>query len=212
MCNNFRHLFTAHLPCCEWELLNHRNFDCEYMNDINESTWIEMNRNKWIFVVKNKTQITIVCDHNSMQKWLVGEGILEIQPNCIIQNNYFHLMATNDIRMSNEIIIPEIEYENLSQLTIANFSHTIHTIETHSNNISELIGMINELKIKTQSHDNHNVHHYIAFYSLLTLLFGFVSMRAYFYCKTRANSVELITGDEPRISHAISMPQLNNRN
>lgn len=111
-------------------------------------------------------------------------------------------MATNHISASNTIIIIAqiLEQENVN---------LNHTIEAHADNISDLVNMMNQLKNKVKSHDNHNIHHYFEFMhyplcclDLVRFVFIFISRgkRIVWNFKLRLSAI---------LTHAISIPRIN---
>lgn len=97
---------------CVWNIFNQfSNQNCNVTRSNLENVFVELAGNKWIFVIPNTSKLTIVCDSLAFNDELQGEGILELNANCMIRNEHVQLDAHMVINgKPNEIVIPRINH------------------------------------------------------------------------------------------------------
>lgn len=193
---------------CAWNLFNQiSNQNCTLSKTPLKSVWIELKGlNQWIFVVPNPMKLTIICGSIVSHEVLSGEGILTLDPNCVIQGKHFQLEPKRIFSSnSSEILIPSINHTELIM------SHSTDTIGFHDyvrSNFSTIDQQIGEIKRNLQlPHPTltnvHDMHHYTMTYIIIVCaIVGFV------YVWRKINNLKTATTRAILPNRRISMPVL----
>lgn len=160
--------------CCAWNLFSqHSNTGCTTAKGRLDTMFIKLETtNKWIFVIPKMAKLTIVCDGFTMNDELLGEGILNLNENCIIRDNYFQIDSHKTLSSNAmEIIVPKISHSLMNELhfkTLANMTH-----QSLQRNITILENKLDEIRegfTLNQELNGHDIHHYsLAYISIVSL-------------------------------------------
>lgn len=218
-CNNFKSnvmacsgqrewATNAKTDNCAWNLFNQiSNRNCTMSKTSLKDVWIELRGlNQWIFVLPNSIKLTIICGPIVSHELLSGEGILTLDPNCVIQTQYFQLEPKHIFSSNNsEILIPSINHSDLI------LSHSTDIIGFHEyvrSNFTAIEQQIEEIKKNSQlPHAKltnvHDMHHYVMTYVIIicVIVCGFFIWR-------KLNSLPVQAIQSLLANRRISMPVL----
>lgn len=164
---------TAQLGC-EIQLLNHENElqgNCKFKITNIEDTWIPLaETNKWIYVIYNSQQMDVICNNQVERQSISGEGIIHIQPHCIIHHASTEIAAHDNFGSAiYGSILPEL---NLTEeIDGYRRAHNTEHIVFRRENISTLDDMIRATK-EQEKHlpktiSIHDYHHYGLGYTMV---------------------------------------------
>lgn len=207
---------------CAWNLF-HKNVDddCTMIHGKLENVFIQLNQNNWIFIIPNATRVTSVCDDSAFYDELQGEGIIELNQNCVLSIQNIQLEAHRIINdATHEIIVPRLNHSSLLEFHSNQLELSKHDF-VHSN-FTELKNMLSNIKEGSlYKLNHHDVHHYSITYVLVIL---FIIYAIYMSIKYRAirgripnQSVRALPSvpSEPSVPipavRRISMPNLSGR-
>lgn len=57
---------------------------CEMIEKEPETFVIGMDKNQFIFVLRNTIKVTVICKDTVSHDWLGGEGLLTLEPHCTL--------------------------------------------------------------------------------------------------------------------------------
>lgn len=188
LCNRPLKFFSHNKASCEWELLNHKpniTKNCSLSVTPIHDTLIELDEeNHWIFVLHRKFHFSTFCNDKVTHHELTGEGILILNPNCIIKENSLILTAQRVIDNNiNPIVIPK------TMINIESFKTPPPTMSiNHTAVITQSFKNIDQqlADIKQQQYfptiNGHDIHHYGIIYSIITLI---IIISCYKTCSTK---------------------------
>lgn len=109
---------------------------------------MSLDNNQFIFVVKNPIKITIVCKDTVTHDWLVGEGMLSLQSQCVISNENMQLNSKTSFGNVSELIVPNLNIVKDWALSYsANREYDLKELELGKANFTELERKLNETRI-----------------------------------------------------------------
>lgn len=179
VCKRPQQWFTSQISeFCEWNLFNHNSDNgCKMNHGKPENVFLEMNQNKWIFVIPNSTKMTAFCNNKAIYDDLQGEGISELSQNCVLSIKNIQLDANRIIEdAENEVIVPRIDHSvlmdihsNKLELSKQNF------IESNFTQLREMLINVRENSIHKLNH--HDIHHYSIVYFIIVVGFVYIGIR-----------------------------------
>lgn len=110
ICSKPTHWFTTGKPDCVWEIFNHLpRSNCDIIERNPETFVMGMNKNQFIFVLKDPIKVTIICKDNVNHDWLGGEGLITLEPHCTLTGDNVQLNTMINYNNGSEIVIPKLD-------------------------------------------------------------------------------------------------------
>lgn len=214
ICPNIRQLLTiqAESHICEWKLLNHNtqlDSSCKIKMTAIQDVFIPLAKhNEWIYVIHRKYPIDVICGDASQHYSLSGEGILQIQQECIIRHATMEITARREYKTSfRGSIIPHVNVsDELDKYQQGNYNQSSNTFVRA--NISTIEEMIKNQREQEKLPEDLYRHHKI--YNTLTCML--IVIAAIWIIYRFIKKYKKITNRNttptpvPRITRAISMP------
>lgn len=164
--------FTADRNECIWNLFNHfPGGNCK-VDVVEPHFFIKELRthNKFVFVTDQPKRITTFCGESVSHEVIRGEGILSVQPDCIIKNNHFRINTKKYLsgESDNPLIIPNI---TLTDIDLMNSTMSLPELKFNKYNLSSIQVMLNGTKANQEFGSQINdVHHYISIYIIVAVI------------------------------------------
>lgn len=207
--------YTANRADCTWYLFNHlQSTDCEFRQTKSFLYWKELrSENRFIFVTNKSVRINSICKDMVSHQVVEGEGIMDLNDDCIIKNVDFQMDSkltlsnrSNEITLLPNISVVDFGVINLSKMDLTKVNHSRANFS-----LSEV--MIRDIKDNLGFENNvHDIHHYGMIY---VIIIAVAIMGIYFMYKlkiTKSNMMRTQNATTPienvSISRTISMPQL----
>lgn len=189
---------------CAWNLfIQNEHNDCKMNHGPLETIFIELNQNKWIFIIPNITKVTAVCNHAAFHDELQGEGVLSLNQNCMLIIRDIQLDAHRDIEEpSGEILVPSFNHSALIK-----FHSNKLKLDNHDfvqSNFTELRNMMIDAKnFSINKLNQHAIHHSINY------IFVIICIACIIYIYVKYQPIK-IRAPIPAVRR-ISMPTLAGR-
>lgn len=178
LCDNKQAVFAKGSTTaeCEVSLFNHKPTSSCRFGTFSESTvWQQTyHKNQWIYATINDTELTAVCETETVEITLTGSGILHIQPNCTIKTSEITIRGHYDASSHIQISYPRSH--NINQPTNASkvpdmFKSTKQILTSHSEKLNDLQTQLHKADLTllhTAAHQN-NYHHPAISYAALVI-------------------------------------------
>lgn len=213
VCNRPQQWLTNQISeLCEWNLFNHNSDNgCNMVYTELQNVFLEMNRNKWIFVVPNITKMTAFCDNEAIHDELQGEGILELNQKCTLSIKNIQLDSNRVFDESdNEIIVPKVDHSVLLEIQSNDLDYSKH--DFIQSNFTELRDMLKDAgKNHIHNLNRHDIHHYSAVYLIITLGLIYFGIKIIIKNKERIPNVLNQSNAPVPAVRRIPMPTLSGR-
>ncbi|XP_055840955.1 uncharacterized protein LOC129908485 [Episyrphus balteatus] len=182
----------SEVSSCEINFLNHvqQSPACKVVKANDGPHWVQLhNPNEWIYALRVKTTLNIVCNSTSTQTVLEGSGILQIQPDCVLKDDFItlrgHLIQRTISRMSLSPAINLSEYslpDDMRKISYGDLPYKKHLKELNALK-QELINITKVLPSITHHND---VHHFTVGYTgLITSIIILICLIRWSYCHYR---------------------------
>lgn len=145
ICDNPTFWYTSTKPNCIWDIFNHLPREkCKIYETPSEPFVAGLDNNQFIYVLSNPIKITIVCGDTVTHDWLKGEGMLSLQPQCMISNDNMQLNSKSSFGNVSELIVPNLKIVREWALSLSTSREQImNNITLGSANFTELERKIN---------------------------------------------------------------------
>lgn len=205
ICFQPKQWFSNQFVTCAWNLfLQHHDAKCQYNQEPATDFWYELkNKNNWLFSVFSTIEFLTICGNTVSHHEIHGEGLLSLNPNCMLQNQFIQVHPHSSFNDStNNFVLPKFTY-NSSKLGVNNEISMAESHEYIRANLTQIQKMIEETR--NQLHvpnkiNKHDIHHYSISYLLLTLLICLVII---WYLKGKKSKPQIL------VTRSISMPNLS---
>lgn len=182
LCSNVQSRYQkgSQICSCEIQLINNNtNLSCNIERLATNTTWTQLsNGNQWMYAFNLPRRISAVCSKRSQQLTLKGSGILTLEPQCVIKDNFITVTGHQSYSSSSYE-----SYTGLGKLGdvvkpkhLESLFHEMHPYNTQVQRLSELqktLALQESLDLPAKI-QNINYHSSIVSYSALALSIGVV--------------------------------------
>lgn len=167
-------IYKSARETCETEIIlrDSAEFCSHISTQVSNDIWVEIDEFTFIFILKDGKKASILCGKELYQEILKGRGIIKFIDECQLSSKFLTLHTGT---RNNSKILMSLEQFNKNFKSLSNVSNLHNEIKSDivlSNN-NKLRTYFEKLKFSEieERHDvfkNHNIHHYISIYILLT--------------------------------------------
>lgn len=220
ICSRGNHMLTARSESCEWNILNKLSYDeCTFRATKNDNWFMELHaHNKWLFSVKDEQLMNLICNQQIQVVRLHGEGMITINENCVLNNEFRRIVAHNELLSNrNESILIHVNVSDIDFAPMKIFGEPEIELEHLNSNISSIKHQIEILKGQSKLPEyvnKHDMHQYILLYGVIIVGIG---IWTYYKCKSKKIKANSKLSKNPKespipaprvITRAISMPTI----
>ncbi|XP_037942525.1 uncharacterized protein LOC119675398 [Teleopsis dalmanni] len=132
-CTNvrIRYNFGSEVCACEVNLFNNNTIpNSRLKHTINKLTWIPLNhKNQWIYATSTSSRATAVCNKEIISLNLKGSGLLTIDPDCVLKDNFVSMQGQQIIAST-----ARYSYSSLDTISELRLQPPMKTSDAYSGN------------------------------------------------------------------------------
>ncbi|XP_037931177.1 uncharacterized protein LOC119665988 [Teleopsis dalmanni] len=133
LCANIRIRYNvgSEACACEINLLNNNTTpNCRLKHTVNTLTWIPLNhKNQWIYATSTSSRATAVCNKEIIPLNIKGSGLLTIDPDCVLKNNFVSVQGQQIIASTSRY-----SYSSLGKIFELRLQSPMKTSDAYSSN------------------------------------------------------------------------------
>lgn len=163
---------------CESDMINKQKISdyCPITISTPIKTWIQLsNPNLWIFSLDREYVYNIVCDNNSFQRTLSGNGLLKFHKGCSLRDDQLRINSQGTVQVEiSDSFFPNFDLTNNLSLPhgfkVRNQTHFEVSFQNHTQELENLHGKIRNLhenENMPQKLQIHDIHQYSIGYAAL---------------------------------------------
>lgn len=144
---------------CEWQLFTNKTaLNCSTANSVGHEQWVRLKDDTWLFLITEKTEAEIDCDGEKRMLRLNTSGSIIFKNNCKIETKKSKIWKQ-------QIVASAAEKSNIQ----------VHTVQWPASIVPNFEAKAKKTLIKLKNTDEalwwHSIHHYIAIYVIVILIF-----------------------------------------
>lgn len=143
-------------------------------------------QNKWLFAVYEERLMNLICNQQIQFVRLLGEGMITINENCVLNNEFRKIVAHNELLSNrNESIVMHVNISEIDFAPMKIMEESDLEIQHLNSNISALKQQIEVIKRQSKLPgyiDKHDIHQYSLLYGIIIIGIG---IWTYYKCKSK---------------------------
>ncbi|XP_037041470.1 uncharacterized protein LOC119078121 isoform X2 [Bradysia coprophila] len=164
---------------------------CALIPVLGDQIWSKLHTpNTFLFTTKTRTTFNIICGNKATTCYAEGAGIVQLDPQCVLQAANYEITSENDVDYGElHIVIPKLNISDiLIEIKPNSSNEPTHETMQLDEQMAILEKAIHNQKQQMQTFPTisvHDIHHYTMVYVIVILLIVFISLFIYWMLKVR---------------------------